>query len=337
MRTLYLCLFSFIVAFLFHSAGYAQSDSCSGATPYGQCTIASGTNQGATTGPEDSYAAADICALSIENTVWYQLTPVVTGFYNVIFQNVNCNNQFGLQTGVLSGSCGGPYVSEGCGYVMHNDTLSYQVILTGGVPVYVVIDGDGGDYCSFDLFMCETCGAQFDIIQDSTGIYLDATVGGAFPITYLWDFGDGNTSTQQFPTHTYASPGWYTICLTIEDGNGCMSTYCDSVQVSGVFNVNTTSSIVLSQEAIPQQEKHKLKLFPNPANDEIWLEFGDPGNERLIAQIYNSSGALVAEEILNTNTSNSRYRIPVGQLPAGMYFLQTVGERSYEGMTFIRR
>lgn len=32
---------------------------------------------------------------------------------------------------------------------------------------------------------------------------------------YLWDFGDSNTSTEQNPTHTYASPGVYTVTLIV--------------------------------------------------------------------------------------------------------------------------
>jgi glucose/arabinose dehydrogenase/PKD repeat protein len=38
------------------------------------------------------------------------------------------------------------------------------------------------------------------------------------PITYRWDFGDGTTSTQANPSHTYASSGRYTVRLTTSDG-----------------------------------------------------------------------------------------------------------------------
>lgn len=38
--------------------------------------------------------------------------------------------------------------------------------------------------------------------------------------SWLWDFGDTNTSTSQNPTHIYASPGVYTITLTATNGAG---------------------------------------------------------------------------------------------------------------------
>lgn len=37
---------------------------------------------------------------------------------------------------------------------------------------------------------------------------------GAEPMTYLWDFGDGTTSTEANPTHSYAAAGVYTVTLT---------------------------------------------------------------------------------------------------------------------------
>jgi len=45
-----------------------------------------------------------------------------------------------------------------------------------------------------------------------------ATVnGGTPPFTYLWDFGDGLTSTAQNPSHTYTANGDYPIVLTVTD------------------------------------------------------------------------------------------------------------------------
>ena len=51
--------------------------------------------------------------------------------------------------------------------------------------------------------------------------------------TFSWTFGDGGSSSQQAPTHTYNTNGAYTICLTITDNCGT-DTYCDTLQVGPV-------------------------------------------------------------------------------------------------------
>ncbi|MEL7340340.1 MAG: PKD domain-containing protein, partial [Bacteroidota bacterium] len=43
-------------------------------------------------------------------------------------------------------------------------------------------------------------------------------------LSYLWDFGDGNTSTASNPSHIYGLAGTYTVSLTITDVNGCVHT-----------------------------------------------------------------------------------------------------------------
>ena len=43
-------------------------------------------------------------------------------------------------------------------------------------------------------------------------------------ITYLWAFGDGNTSTQANPTHTYTAAGAFTPTLTVTDNDGATAT-----------------------------------------------------------------------------------------------------------------
>jgi PKD repeat protein len=50
------------------------------------------------------------------------------------------------------------------------------------------------------------------------------------PDSRAWDFGDGGTSTEAGPTHEYAEPGDYTVCLRVE--NACdESTLCMDIQV----------------------------------------------------------------------------------------------------------
>ncbi len=64
-----------------------------------------------------------------------------------------------------------------------------------------------------------------NLCTDQT-VTFNNTTNSATPSTYLWDFGDGNTSTVEQPTHFYTNEGVYTICLTVTDYLGCDSTLC---------------------------------------------------------------------------------------------------------------
>ncbi len=55
------------------------------------------------------------------------------------------------------------------------------------------------------------------------------------PPTYLWTFGDGTSSTLQFPQHQYSAPGVYMVCLT-GSVPGCTATFCDSVVIDTTIN-----------------------------------------------------------------------------------------------------
>ncbi|MBN2240412.1 MAG: DUF4349 domain-containing protein [Dehalococcoidales bacterium] len=44
--------------------------------------------------------------------------------------------------------------------------------------------------------------------------------GGFAPYSYLWDFGDGETSTDENPEHSYDDDGYYTVTLTVTDDKG---------------------------------------------------------------------------------------------------------------------
>jgi len=63
----------------------------------------------------------------------------------------------------------------------------------------------------------EVClGASISLTDQSTAPNSTVT-------EWLWNFGDGNTSTQQNPSHTYTSAGTYTITLVAKSAVGCSS------------------------------------------------------------------------------------------------------------------
>ncbi len=60
--------------------------------------------------------------------------------------------------------------------------------------------------------------------------FTDQSTGG--PLTYLWDFGDGTTSTDRNPVKIYTSFGKFTVRLTVTNRNGCRSSVIKSALVN---------------------------------------------------------------------------------------------------------
>ncbi|MDW3192738.1 MAG: PKD domain-containing protein [Cytophagales bacterium] len=62
-------------------------------------------------------------------------------------------------------------------------------------------------------------------VADFTNTSVDA-------VAYLWDFGDGNTSTDENPSHRYLFPGQYDVSLTTTSMGGCQTTTTQTASAS---------------------------------------------------------------------------------------------------------
>ncbi len=71
--------------------------------------------------------------------------------------------------------------------------------------------GSGGGNTAPVAAFTYSCIAR-DCSFDSSASSDDAGI-----VSFDWDFGDGNVSTDQNPTHTYGSQGTYTVTLTVAD------------------------------------------------------------------------------------------------------------------------
>lgn len=93
----------------------------------------------------------------------------------------------------------------------------------------------------------------------------ETTIDDNSQIDYLWDFGDGTTSTEENPEKSYASDGSYTVTLTA-------STFCSSDQSSQTIEINPTPDapdIVLSEDEhlCPGES---VTLTSNSTDDFTW-------------------------------------------------------------------
>jgi PKD repeat protein len=74
--------------------------------------------------------------------------------------------------------------------------------------------------------------------------FIDASKNS--PTSWLWSFGDGNSSTSQYPHHTYARAGTYTVFLTATNAAGSNTTGL-SVNIPTV-NGRATPTVITTQE-----------------------------------------------------------------------------------------
>jgi hypothetical protein len=66
-----------------------------------------------------------------------------------------------------------------------------------------------------------------------TGSSVQFTNRTKFGVTYVWSFGDGKTSTAADPTHTYASPGAYTVTLVATGQGGRTAERSRTITIAG--------------------------------------------------------------------------------------------------------
>ncbi len=93
-----------------------------------------------------------------------------------------------------------------------------MAICDGFTPnLFVQCDSTTYDYC--DAMFCY----ESDIDNALAVSFHDFSFSFSTITGWAWDFGDGATSTEQNPTHTYADYGVYSVSLTITTADGCSS------------------------------------------------------------------------------------------------------------------
>jgi PKD repeat protein len=181
--------------------------------------------------------------------------------------------------------------------------------------------------------MTTASGTFFELSQgiiDSVAITTDLTVQAAFEAAvtddqvalsnnslnatgYFWDFGDGNTSTEAEPVHTYQTVGDYEVTLIA-------SGFCPGDTVSQTVSI----LVAATGEAGMDQG---WKVFPNPAAN--WLQIGLDGFAGTLRyRIFDLQGKLATEGAVASGQA-----IDLASLPSGAYLLEvTAGERTWAGM-----
>jgi PKD repeat protein len=62
------------------------------------------------------------------------------------------------------------------------------------------------------------------------------------PLTFMWDFGDGNISDEENPTHMYDHPGDFKVTLQVEDNDGALDSDSKKIEISNKENKSPTAA-----------------------------------------------------------------------------------------------
>ncbi len=142
-----------------------------------------------------------------------------------------------------------------------------------------------------------------------TVIFTNTSTDGA---SYSWSFGDGGTSTEANPSHTYAVGGAYTVTLTVS--NPCGTDFYSVVIEIG----NAVNDLVLDQS---------VTITPNPTSDLTTVQIALPESMDIRLELSNSVGQQVWSAIPGT-IINGSYTIDMTQFAAGVYQLHIIGEQA---------
>jgi len=101
--------------------------------------------------------------------------------------------------------------------------------------------------------------------------------GGTAPYTFNWDFGDGNTSTLQNPTHIYGAIGQYTVTVSMQDEAGA---YGSNYTTIDIILTNPPERPVINsgpnQIIVGQESEYKFSAI-DPDSDAVYImvDWGD--------------------------------------------------------------
>lgn len=126
-------------------------------------------------------------------------------------------------------------------------------------------------------------------------------------ISYAWDFGDGNTSTDENPTHTYATIGDFTVTLTI--------TNCEKTDA-------TTNDITVNALGVGDEEHNaNFTLVKNPVDNILEIESSKFNSGNYTLEVYSVIGQRIfkKQSILETNQ-----KINTSALQSGIYLIQVL-------------
>lgn len=189
---------------------------------------------------------------------------------------------------------------DGQGSSDQNPTHTYESPGTYMVCLFITDDSGCSSHFCHELVVhhliedhCEAAYEIHYVDHDNLSVgFIDQSSTDGHITSWLWDFGDNTTSTEQNPVHLYSAPGTYAVCLFITDDNGCTSHFCHHVTLHHEEPV-CEASFYFHQ---PHENHYTINFTDHSSSDadiHFWLwDFGDgaTSSEQNPSHTYDHSG-----------------------------------------------
>ena len=134
--------------------------------------------------------------------------------------------------------------------------------------------------------------------------FTSATTDG---VSFLWNFGDGETSIEENPVYRYKESNTYDVTLQITSINGCATT------------VTKTLDIITGLE---DELSSTLLVYPNPANEKLIVEFETQSSAKFDIEIISIQGQKIYSRDAQASNGKLSHTIATDGLSAGMYLVR---------------
>ncbi|MEI9942759.1 MAG: PKD domain-containing protein [Chitinophagaceae bacterium] len=256
--------------------------------------------------------------------------------YDLPVINFSASNQSGCFplpvqfTDLSTGGAGNTNVSwqwdfgNGVTSTLQNPFITYTIAGNYSITLRVTNDKGCTKVISRPNFIVVTPGVttgfnfnQPSVCASPADINFTNTSTGPPTLSYLWDFGDGNTSTVQNPLHTYLTNGTYTVTLVTRSSGGCQDTTRHPVSIGGFVTSFTNPATICAEQ--PASFTNTSVPVPTSA---LWV-FGDGNTSTQInpSYAYTTPGTYTIR-LYNTYTNcidSTTGTITVHPLPAANF------------------
>lgn len=129
-------------------------------------------------------------------------------------------------------------------------------------------------------------------------------------VSYSWDFGDSNTSTEVSPNHTYAAIGTYSVTL---------NSYNDICQL---VDSQSKEVVIMTTSIEEEQNDLEVTITPNPSDGKFYVEINNLLTKELQVELFDLNGKRIFEVFEDNFIGNYVESFDQTHLPKGIYFLK---------------